>query len=90
MKAVYDFTIAYGDEKGRVFQQPPSFTQSLMMPGLSEQWRFFVHVDRFEIKDLPTSDQVLAQWLEERWVVKGEILETLRKRLADGLPWEAL
>lgn len=89
VKAVYDCTIAYADEHGRRFQHAPSFTQSLMLPGLNQRWRFFVHVERFPIEDLPVSDEALAGWLEERWVAKGERLETLRQRLAEGLPWQA-
>lgn len=90
VKAVYDCTIAYGREKGSVFQQPPSFTQSLFLPGLSKSWRFFVHIERFALEDLPQDDSGLAKWLEDRWMEKGERLELLRQRLVDGLPWEPL
>lgn len=87
VKAVYDLTIAYGDEHGRVFQQPPSFTQTLMLPNLSERWRFYVHVDRIALEDLPVDEKALARWLEDRWIAKGERLEVLRQRLVNGLPW---
>lgn len=90
VKAIYDMTIAYGHESGRIFQQPPSFSQSLLLPNLSKHWRFFVHVERFAIEDLPESNEALADWLEERWIEKGERLEMLRQRLLQGLTWEPL
>lgn len=90
VKAVYDFTLAYRQEQGQLFQQPPSFTQSLLLPQLSKQWGFFVHVERFPIEDLPESDEALAAWLEKRWLEKGERLELLRQRLVDGRSWEPL
>jgi len=87
VKAVYDVTIAYAkDDKG--FQQAPTFTQSILSPDLGKHWRFFVHVDRFAIEDLPLHAEDLAKWLEERWVAKGERLEALDQRLLHGLPWQ--
>jgi 1-acyl-sn-glycerol-3-phosphate acyltransferase len=91
MQAVYDVTIAYAkkDGSGNIFQQPPKFIDTVMIPNLDEHWRSYVHVDRFSLEDLPTTDEKLAQWLEERWVEKGERLETLNQSLAKGLPWES-
>lgn len=88
VKAVYDVTIAYA-KNNRIFQQAPSFGQTLMIPRLDRNWRFFVHVNRHLIEDLPTSDEELARWLEDRWLEKGERLEQLRQTLEKGLPWEA-
>ncbi|KAK3701316.1 hypothetical protein LTR37_015537 [Vermiconidia calcicola] len=91
MKAVYDVTIAYARKgiNGWQFQQPPSFAESLLVPRLDEEWRFFVHVDRHPLEELPRSSEELAQWLEDRWVEKGERLEVLRQKLVKGMPWEA-
>lgn len=91
MKAVYDVTVAYARKNTNsswTFQQAPSFGQSLIVPRLDQSWKFFVHVDRFAIEDLPRDDEKLAQWLEERWLEKGERLEQLRQKLEKGLPWE--
>ena len=87
VRAVYDVTVAYA-ENNRYFLRSPSFTDSLMIPRLDKNWRFFVHVDRHLIEELPDSDEELAQWLEDRWVEKGERLEELRQKLDQGLPWE--
>lgn len=88
MNAVYDVTIAYG--KGQTFQtSPPSFLQTLCQPRLDREWQFYVHVDRFELKQLPQADDDLAQWLERRWIEKGRRLASLRQYLDDGLPWKA-
>ena len=88
VKAVYDITVAYAKNDGRMFQQAPTFAQSIMLPRLNEQWRFFVHVERHPMEEMPRSDEEIAQWLEDRWVEKGERLEILRQKLQKGLPWE--
>jgi len=93
VKAVYDVTIAYArftDEGVAIFQSPPTFAQTVFTPRLNEQWRFFVHVDRHPLCDLPRTDEALAQWLEDRWVEKGERLGGLKERLLAGLPWSDL
>lgn len=87
MNAVYDITIAYAKNRS-TFQNAPTFAQSLMVPAIDKQWRFFVHVDRYAVEELPEGDDELASWLEDRWIAKGNRLETLRQRLEKGLPWE--
>ncbi|KAH9845732.1 Acyltransferase C-terminus [Teratosphaeria destructans] len=86
MKAVYDITVAYAKDD-KVFQQPPKFVESVLTASLSEKWRFFVHVDRHPLETLPQTEEGLAQWLEDRWVEKGDRLETLNQKLQKGLPW---
>jgi hypothetical protein len=61
-----------------------------MMPTLDEEWRFFVHVERHMINELPRDEDGLAKWLEERWLEKGERLEMLRQRLEKGMLWEPI
>lgn len=87
VNAVYDVTIAYA--KGNKFRAAPTFAESIMTPRLDRKWRLFVHVDRHPIEELPKSDNELTQWLEDRWMEKGERLEYLRQRLEKGLPWES-
>ncbi|KAF7560986.1 hypothetical protein G7046_g3161 [Stylonectria norvegica] len=82
IKAVYDFTIAYQHEG--IFQKGPSMWETLSVPGLSgvgveAGYKFHVHVRRFAIESLPEKDEELATWLEQRWVEKGEWLETCGK-----------
>lgn len=89
VRAVYDVTIAYAKD-GKLFQHPPTFTETLMVPRLDESWRFFVHLDRYVIEDLPPSEGELAQWLEQRWVEKGERLELLNQKLLKGESWDPL
>lgn len=36
---------------------------------------------------LPSEDDQLAQWLERRWLSKGERLEQLNQRLVKKEPW---
>ncbi|KAM3416027.1 hypothetical protein BST61_g9514 [Cercospora zeina] len=93
VRAVYDVTIAYayhppGAGAKREFQRPPTFWQTLSQPKLGRQSTMYVHVTRHAIEDLPHSDAELARWLEERWVEKGERLESLREKLVTGVSWE--
>ncbi|KXL47375.1 hypothetical protein M433DRAFT_150055 [Acidomyces richmondensis BFW] len=88
MKAVYDVTLAYAKDKH--FQSPPTFVQTVSLPRLGDQWKFFVHVERYSLESLPKTDAELMQWLEDRWIEKGERLEKLNQRLIDGIPWESI
>lgn len=85
VKAVYDVTIAYARKDQ--FMNPPTFFQTLVTPHLDRTWRFYVHVDRYPIEELPTTDEELAKWLETRWMEKGERLESLRTKFVKGAPW---
>ena len=101
VKAVYDVTGAYADMEnvklgfaGKTapfaFQSPPTFVQSVLTPDVGRRWKTLVHVRRFAIEDLPAEEAELRTWLEERWVEKGELLESLRARLLRGEGWEEL
>ncbi|KAK8186065.1 hypothetical protein BC567DRAFT_214984 [Phyllosticta citribraziliensis] len=91
VRAVYDVTIAYSKAGSPLrFQAAgaPSFWQTLVTPNFYEAgWRTFVHVDRFELSQLPEDDDGLAAWLDGRWVAKGQRLEGLREALAKGESW---
>lgn len=52
----------------------------MSLPGLTMRYgyRFFVHVRRFPMEDLPEKDDELGKWLEKVWVEKGEWLEGLK------------
>lgn len=86
VKAVYDITISYAKD-GKLFQEAPSFWQTLCIPRLKDRWRFYVHIDRHDLRDLPAEEAQLAKWLEDRWVEKGERLEKLRAELSQGKAW---
>ena len=79
VEAVYDFTIAY--QQHGVFQAAPSIWDTLRVPGLSGRcgFKFHVHARRFPIESLPTTDDGLTKWLEQRWVEKGEWLDAQRQ-----------
>ena len=90
VKAVCDVTIAYArlTPHGMVlFQRPPRFSETVLTPRLDERWKFFVHVERYPLSELPETDEALALWLEDRWLDKGQRLEGLRQRLAKGFLW---
>ncbi|KAG6136935.1 hypothetical protein E4U24_000134 [Claviceps purpurea] len=84
VKAVYDLTIAY--QHDGVFHEAPPMWDTLSTPGLSSssKFKFHVHARRFPLKSLPDSDEDLARWLEERWIEKGEWLESRKQVWAVG------
>jgi len=88
MKAVYDVTVAYAHDCD--FNKPPTFAQTLMLPRLGEKWQFHVNVQRWPLTDLPQDDAELAKWLEDRWLEKGQYLESLREMLMRGVSWDML
>lgn len=85
VNAVYDITIAYAD--GSTFMSMPSFAQTIYQPNLGQRYRMHAHVRRYKLSSLPKTDAELVQWLEKRWVEKGEKLEALKKQLEVGHPW---
>lgn len=87
VRAVYDVTVAYAREGE--FLAAPSFVETVCGPDLhAAGWRFYVHAERFEIKELPEEEEGLVKWLEQRWVRKGERLEGLKVRVETGDGWE--
>ncbi len=85
VRAVYDLTIAYGHKNK--FLAAPGMWETLSQPSLSNLYKFHVHVKRYPIEFLPQTDGELAQWLEDRWMEKGDKLEGLRDSLARGIDW---
>lgn len=86
IKAVYDLTIAYA-HKGR-FLEAPTMWDTLSRPNLDKDFQFYVHVDRFDIQDFADkNDTELAQWLEDRWMVKSTKLESLHRELDTNKQW---
>lgn len=86
IRAVYDFTIAYA-HKGR-FLEAPAMWETLSAPRLDKDWRFHVHVERFDIDEFAgMPDAGIASWLEDRWMEKSKRLENLQKYLEMGMDW---
>ncbi|KAH0291394.1 hypothetical protein M436DRAFT_39877 [Aureobasidium namibiae CBS 147.97] len=86
VKAVYDVTIAYAEDDK--FMSPPSFFKTVFQPNLSQRYRMYAHVHRYELSSLPETDSEITHWLEERWTEKGERLAKLKKSLDYGEPWK--
>lgn len=70
IKAVYDLTIAYASP-GK-FQDAPSL---LRIHSCSlEEYKFHVHVKRYEMDEVPVDELALKQWVMDRFVEKEYIL----------------
>ena len=57
------------------------------MGRLTDRWKFYVHVERWDIEGLPEGEEGLKAWLEEKWIEKGRRLEALRVDLMEGREW---
>lgn len=79
-------TIAYAH--GNSFMDGPSIWETLSRLELNEEYRFHVHVERFDLHTLPLTEEGLARWLEGRWIEKGAKLEALRLDLEAGIDWQ--
>lgn len=62
----------------------PEFWESIAVDVDKAGYKFYVHVDRFPLEDLPEDDEELASWLKERWMRKDERLERLKGNLNAG------
>ncbi len=80
VKYVYDFSIAYASKDK--FLQPPTVWETLGISRLDQHFRFHVHVRRWAIADLPSSETALAAWLEEQWVEKDHRLAEIKAKWA--------
>ncbi|TAQ84899.1 hypothetical protein B7494_g6784 [Chlorociboria aeruginascens] len=82
VKAVYDMTIAYSHHNK--FLEAPTVWESLSCGDLSGKrgYKFHVHAQRYLLADLPETDEELSNWLETRWIEKGEFLEAKREEWA--------
>ncbi|KAI1504457.1 1-acyl-sn-glycerol-3-phosphate acyltransferase [Biscogniauxia marginata] len=82
VKAVYDFTIAY-QHKGH-FLEAPNMWETLKLPDISgaHGYKFHVLARRYPLEELPHTEAELARWLEQRWLEKGEWLESKRAEWA--------
>lgn len=82
IQVVYDVTIAY--QHGDDFMVAPNMLQTLILGKLSKRhkYRFHVHVRRFELIWLPENELDLAEWLERRWLAKGDWLAEQKGRWA--------
>lgn len=89
VRAVLDVTIAYAH--GSNFMQAPSFWETVANGNLSSRgpsgYRFYAHVNRWDMDQLPEGEEALAEWLEERWKDKGKRLEELKTMLDRGEEW---
>ncbi|KAL1620499.1 hypothetical protein SLS56_009621 [Neofusicoccum ribis] len=87
VRQVLDVTIAYA--RGSEFMAAPPFWETVANGDLKgDGYRFYAHVDRFEMSELPEGEEELGRWLEARWVEKGERLEGLRVALERGESWK--
>ncbi|KAI9024047.1 hypothetical protein DFJ74DRAFT_632105 [Hyaloraphidium curvatum] len=83
VKAVYDFTLAYYSKR-KGFGVRPSLVR-VHTHDLASEYRAHVHVRRFLLEDLPTTDEGLETWIRERYVEKDRVLELLKTSWSDGL-----
>ncbi|KAF8937697.1 hypothetical protein EDD21DRAFT_367480 [Dissophora ornata] len=83
VKCVYDFTFAYY-HKTKGFGVPPDLVR-VHSAQLSPEYKFHVHVRRYNIDDLPKDDDKLSEWVVEKYVEKDAFLEKMKESWTDDI-----
>lgn len=71
-----DFTFAYY-HRTKGFGVPPDLVR-VHTGRLSPEYKFHVHVRRYQIDDLPTDDEKLSEWVVQKYVEKDAFLEKMK------------
>ncbi|CAO3566497.1 hypothetical protein BGZ70_000960 [Mortierella alpina] len=83
VKCVYDFTFAYYHQtKG--FGVPPDLVR-VHTGQLSPEYKFHVHVRRYQLDDLPEDEEKLSEWVVQKYVEKDAFLEQMKENWTDGI-----
>ncbi|KAF9178338.1 hypothetical protein BGZ50_007817 [Haplosporangium sp. Z 11] len=83
VKCVYDFTFAYY-HKTKGFGVPPDLVR-VHTGQLSPEYKFHVHVKRYQIEDLPMDEEKLSEWVVQKYVEKDAFLEQMKESWTDGI-----
>ena len=80
LDAVYDITVGYPDALAKM---EPDFAKGKYIP---REIHYNIHC--YKAEDLPTDEQGLTQWLEDRWKEKEKTLEQFytHKRFMEPVP----
>lgn len=79
VKFIYDITLGYYHPEKGLGYPPNVFSVHLL--GNLEGYKYFIHVKRYYLKDLPEGDADLCNWLFDRFYEKDAIIETWKKSL---------
>ncbi|KAG0352514.1 hypothetical protein BGZ54_002718 [Gamsiella multidivaricata] len=83
VKCVYDFTFAYY-HRTLGFGVPPDLVR-VHTGQLSPEYKFHVHVRRYQIEDLPTDEEKLSEWVVQKYVEKDAFLENMKENWTDDI-----
>ncbi|KAG0302939.1 hypothetical protein BGZ98_007114 [Dissophora globulifera] len=83
VKCVYDFTFAYY-HKTKGFGVPPDLVR-VHTGDLSPEYKFHVHVRRYQIDDLPKDEEKLSEWVVEKYTEKDAFLEKMKENWTDDI-----
>lgn len=74
IRYLYDFTIGYLHvPTNSLNSQTPSLLR-IHSHSLAPEWKFHVHVERYNLDDLPRDDEELSNWIIQLWVEKDKRL----------------
>jgi len=72
---LYDLTFLYSSPGSETFRAP-SLDEQLSCRNLAKAgYKFRIHVRRFALADLPSDDEALKGWCEQRWSEKDDWLD---------------
>jgi len=72
---LYDLTFLYSSPGSETYRAP-SLDEQLSCRNLAKAgYKFRIHVRRFALADLPSDDEGLKGWCEQRWSEKDDWLD---------------
>ncbi|KAF8946389.1 hypothetical protein BGZ52_008772 [Haplosporangium bisporale] len=83
VKHVYDFTFAYY-HKTKGFGVAPDLVR-VHTGQLSPEYKFHVHVKRYNLDDLPKDEEKLSEWVIQKYVEKDAFLEQMKQNWTEGI-----
>jgi len=76
---LYDLTFLYSSPGSETYRAP-SLDEQLSCRNLAKAgYKFRIHVRRFALADLPSDDEALKGWCEQRWSEKDDWLDQQMK-----------
>lgn len=78
-----DFTFAYY-HRTKGFGVAPDLVR-VHTGQLSPEYKFHVHVKRYNLDDLPKDEEKLSDWVVQKYVEKDVFLEQMKKNWTEGI-----
>lgn len=84
IKAVYDLTLCYLHTPTNTIQKAPDMIR-LHTHAFEEEYKFHVHVRRYEMRELPVGGEEMKRWLVERFMEKDLFISRMSEKWLENV-----